>query len=663
MKTLQLDQFTQYRFLSGLTLSPDGRHAAFTVRKSNLDTNGYDADLFLLETRSGQIRQLTGMGDAGLFVWLDDATLLFSADRGKKEKKPFEPATVFHRLRIDGGEAIRAFSVPMPVTQIQPVGEGRYILSALYDPALDALRGLSGEEKTHAVKALEEEKDYTVFDEIPFWSNGEGITNQKRVRLYSFDSAEESLTPITGEKFSLGVFKVSRDKRRVVYAGTEFIDKMSLTDSVWFYDVAGGGSRELLPESIYSVQALDFVDEGVLMIASEHRQYGVNENCTFSIIDAQGHVRRFADPDIPLGTTVGTDCRLGGGQWLSVQDNTLFFITTHRACARLCRMTLDGKLDYISQAEGSVDCIALSGDACWFVGFRGNALQELYRLDLSAGGEQQLSRFNEDVLKDTYVADPQPLGFVNSDGVDIDGWVLLPKDYDPNQTYPAILDIHGGPKTVYGTIFYHEMQFWANQGYFVLFSNPRGGDGRGNAFADIRGQYGGIDYQDLMAFTDYALGQYPAIDPARLGVTGGSYGGFMTNWIIGHTGRFAAAAAQRSISNWISKCCTTDIGYFFQPDQLAATPWSDVEKVWAQSPLKYADRCKTPTLFIHSDEDYRCWQAEAIQMFTALKIHGVASRLCLFKGENHELSRSGKPKHRIRRLKEITDWFEKYLNA
>jgi acylaminoacyl-peptidase len=137
----------------------------------------------------------------------------------------------------------------------------------------------------------------------------------------------------------------------------------------------------------------------------------------------------------------------------------------------------------------------------------------------------------------------------------------------------------------------------------------------------------------------------------------------MTNWMIGHTGRFKAAASQRSISNWVSMGYTTDIGYFFEEDQMGTDPWIDIDKVWWHSPLKYADKVKTPTLFIHSAQDYRCWVPEALQMFTALKYFGVEARMCLFKGENHELSRSGKPKNRITRLREITDWFDKYLKA
>ena len=200
-------------------------------------------------------------------------------------------------------------------------------------------------------------------------------------------------------------------------------------------------------------------------------------------------------------------------------------------------------------------------------------------------------------------------------------------------------------------------------GYFVFFCNPRGSEGKGNAFADIRGIYGTIDYEDIMKFTDIVLEKYTNIDKSRVGVTGGSYGGFMVNWIIGHTDRFKCAASQRSISNWIDDFGTTDIGYYFNPDELGGDVCSGFDKLWEQSPLKYANNAKTPTLFIHSEEDYRCYQTQAFQMFTALKYYGVESRICLFKGENHELSRSGKPKHRVRRLKEITDWFEKYLKA
>ena len=269
-----------------------------------------------------------------------------------------------------------------------------------------------------------------------------------------------------------------------------------------------------------------------------------------------------------------------------------------------------------------------------------------------------VTHFNDAMLRGKYVAQPDPLNLTAGDH-EVHGFILKPMDFEAGKKYPVIFDIHGGPKTVYGPVFYHEMQYWASRGYFVIFCNPTGSDGRG-AFMDIRGKYGTVDFDDLMAFCDAALAKYPEMDADNLFETGGSYGGFMTNWIIGHTDRFRACASQRSISNWTSFYGVSDIGPDFSEDQCGSTIWPDVEKFWWHSPMKYADKVKTPTLFLHSLEDYRCPVDQGYQMYSALIAHGVESRLVLFRGENHELSRSGKPKHRIRRLNEITGWFEQH---
>ncbi|MBO4213462.1 MAG: S9 family peptidase [Lachnospiraceae bacterium] len=288
----------------------------------------------------------------------------------------------------------------------------------------------------------------------------------------------------------------------------------------------------------------------------------------------------------------------------------------------------------------------------------GQALEELYRL--KNGKVTKLTHFNDSMLKGRYVAVPEKMT-IQSEGFDIDGWVLKPIDYNPKKKYPAILEVHGGPKTVYGEIFHHEMQHFASEGYFVFFCNPVGSDGRGGKFADIRGHYGDHDFKNLMDFTDAVLKKYPQIDPKRVGVTGGSYGGFMTNWIVGHTDRFACAATQRSISNWISFHGVSDIGPYFAKDQTQGDIEGKIKKMWDQSPLKYADNVKTPLLFIHSDEDYRCPLSQGMQFYSALANKGQIVRMCIFHGENHELSRSGKPKHRMRRLTEISNWMKEYL--
>ena len=251
--------------------------------------------------------------------------------------------------------------------------------------------------------------------------------------------------------------------------------------------------------------------------------------------------------------------------------------------------------------------------------------------------------------------------FKDRDGVELDGYVIKPLGYKPGKKYPGILEMHGGPKGIFGGVFHHEMQILANMGYFVFFTNPRGSDGRGSDFAAITGKLGKEDFNDFMDFTDEVIKRYPDLDEKRIGICGGSYGGFMCNWMIGHTDRFAAAASQRSISNYLTKSLCTDIGFNHNMAQLDTDPWHDFETVWDTSPLKNGHLAKTPTLFIQSDEDYRCWMSDALQMFSALKMNGVDSKVVLFHGENHELSRSGKPHNRITRLTEICQWFEKYV--
>ena len=174
-------------------------------------------------------------------------------------------------------------------------------------------------------------------------------------------------------------------------------------------------------------------------------------------------------------------------------------------------------------------------------------------------------------------------------------------------------------------------------------------------------KYGEVDFRDLMEFTDEVLRRYPEIDADRMGVAGGSYGGFMTNWVIGHTDRFRCAVSQRSIANYVGDYLLSDIGYYYVPDQQLGTIWEHPERLWKASPLTYADRVKTPTLFIHADKDYRCTLANGLEMFAALKLHGVESKLCMFYGENHGLSREGKPSNRISRLSEILRWMDEHL--
>lgn len=483
----------------------------------------------------------------------------------------------------------------------------------------------------------------------------------KRNRLYIYNLKDKNLTPITDEFTNVGSVRLNKDKTKVIIVTSSYIDKAPRKSDLYLYDIDKKSLEKLTHEEIFSYSYADFIENKIIFAGKDMKSFGINENPHFYIMDLDGqNAERISGDnfDYSIWNSVGSDCRFGSSRSMIIDKDYLYFTTTEGHNSYINRIDKDGNIEKLVEGKGSIDGFDVVDGKIKFIGLRGLRLQELYSLE--EGLEAQLTNFNDWVMEERKLSTPEYLSF-DVDGTTIDGWVLKPVDFEEGKKYPAILDIHGGPKTVYGEVFYHEMQYWANEGYTVFFCNPRGSDGKGNEFADIRGKYGTIDYEDLMKFTDLVLEKYSFIDRERVGVTGGSYGGFMTNWIIGHTSRFKAAASQRSISNWISFFGTTDIGYYFADDQNAATPWSDFEKLWYHSPMKYADRVVTPTLFIHSEEDYRCWLPEGLQMFTALKYHGVESRLCMFRGENHELSRSGKPKHRIRRLEEITNWFEKYL--
>ncbi|MHD0317850.1 alpha/beta hydrolase family protein [Fusobacterium sp. THCT1E2] len=658
MENLKLKDFLDYKYLSNLEFSPNGENAGFVVNTTNYDDNNYQSNIWLLNSKTKKYSKLTSLNEERSFLWIDNSTIIFPAARDAKLKEKVnqgEKWTAYYSIDINGGEADKYMQIPLMVTAIKMIDKDNFVLTAKYDNYGINLNELTGEERNKAVAKLKEEKDYEVLDEIPFWSNGGGFTNQKRNRLYLYNRVSNEVTPLTCEHTVVTYFSYKDGK--VLYVGNVFEGKLEQREGIFCYDIASKTTETLLPiNANFRVSYAEFLEDAVICALNDCKEYGMNQNPSFYVIK-NGKLELLKKHDTWMINTVGSDCRYGGGKSYRVVNGKLYFPTTVFKDSFLNTIDLGGNETVLTKANGSVDVYDVHGDEILFVGLRGIKLQEIY--SLKDGEETQITTFNENIYTDKKLSIPEKCNFIN-DGIEIEGWVLKPVDYDETKTYPAILDIHGGPKTVFGEVFYHEMQVWANMGYFVFFCNPRGGDGRGNAFADIRGKYGTIDYDDLMKFTDVVLEKYP-IKADRVGVTGGSYGGFMTNWIIGHTDRFRCAASQRSIANWISKFGTTDIGYYFNADQNASTPWINQEKLWWHSPMKYADQAKTPTLFIHSEEDYRCWLAEGIQMFTALKYHGVEARLCMFRGENHELSRSGKPKHRVRRLEEMTNWFEKYL--
>lgn len=644
MQPVKIEDLLSYRFLSRVRISPAGEWAAFVVKQADVERNDYRSDLYLVHLSPPLVRRLTTSGRDGPFAWeRDGKALLFISRR----EEPEEGCYLF-RIPLDGGEAERVAKIPHKVKDLALLEDGRLLFTA---------RVPVGERDES-----EDAKDYEILDEIPFWQNGEGITNRRRMRLFLFDPGSEEATPLTEEELEVEDFDILGD--RIAFTARRFPGKAPGTDELWW--IEGLGAPRCLSRDAYAFDAVGFLDRDTLVVlASDMQRYGRGENReVYTVGLASGRMQSLTPGwDRSCGNSVGGDVRHGGGPALAVDEGRIYVLVTERSRSFVISLDRSGQEAQATAPHGSVDAFDVHQGSVVAAELHPDRLQEIY---LHRGGEsRRLTDLNAEGLVGRAVALPEPFTVRTSDGTDLDAWLVRPVGFEPGKRYPAILTIHGGPRTVYGDVFFHEMQTLAGAGYALVYTNPRGSSGRGNGFADLRAKYGTVDYDDLMATVDEALRRYPFLDAERVGVMGGSYGGFMTNWIIGHTDRFRAAVSQRSIANWTSKFCTTDIGYLFNHDQMGADPWKEggSEKLWWHSPLHYADRVKTPTLFIHSDEDYRCWLAEGLQMFTALRYHGVESRLVLFRGENHELSRSGKPKHRLRRLREIHAWFDRHLRS
>jgi dipeptidyl aminopeptidase/acylaminoacyl peptidase len=288
-------------------------------------------------------------------------------------------------------------------------------------------------------------------------------------------------------------------------------------------------------------------------------------------------------------------------------------------------------------------------------------LGQVWVQDVATGRSRKLTCVNETLLSDRDLGKVEEVWFKGAAGNDLQGWILKPPGFDEAKKYPSILQIHGGPRVQYGNFFTHEFYWLAAHGYVVHFCNPRGGLGYGEEHAKaIVGNWGTADYDDLMAWVDF-IQQKPYIDDERMGVTGGSYGGYMTAWIIGHTDRFKAAVAQRCISNLISYYGSSDGNWSNQDEWGDMPPWEDVERYWRQSPMKHIGNVTTPTLVIHSEQDLRCPIEQGEQVFVALKRLGVDTEMVRFPDESHDLSRGGRTDRRIERLRHILRWFDRYL--
>lgn len=645
MKQLEIDKFLDFKSVANIQKSPNNKYITYVSVKMRLKENDY---LHTLHLDDG-INQsdIINLKASSKYYWENDQSILYFDYKSKEDKDlKKKQYTLIYRYNIKTKEEELAYTLPIKVSSLEVINEALLINAELSE---DDHILFDNFKRDNYLDDLKYNKDFEVIDSIPFYRDGGSFTKSKLSQ--SFYYIDKKYYPLVSKNESIANISVSSDKSKIYYTYRKDTKLPSHFSDLRVFDLNSKTYTNLTFSNDFSFTKVFEINNQVYALGSDKADYGMNQNGDFYKLQANNLVK-VLDFGLSSNNSIGSDVRYGSSNTSLVHDEKYYFIGVNKIDSVIYEFDGVELKEYLRSSK-SIDGFLFSDKDLYTVEISDDTLQEVYK------NGNKISKLNDKVLENVYVAKPIHHEYTN-DNVLLDGWVLLPKDYDSSKKYPSILDIHGGPKTIYNKVFYNEMQVWANLGYIVYFTNPRGSDSYGNDFMDIRGKYGSIDYDDLMTFTDFVLDNY-SIDENLMGVTGGSYGGFMTNWIVSHTDRFKVAATQRSISNWTSFAGVSDIGSYFAKDQTSADPISEYDKAWNLSPLKYADNIKTPLLFIHSDADYRCPLEQALQLYSRVMLNNVDTKLIMFKNECHDLSRSGKPKARLRRLNEITNWMNKYL--
>lgn len=664
-KLIGTDYFKNFVNLTGMQRWEN--RILYTKTQADCEENRYVTDLCMVDTDSGRQTALIEGTDLELYKWDTDGTILLTEvmeDEDKKMQEKQIPVTCFYRLNIEDGSRSRLFRVNKNVSDFIKIAENKYFFLCSDNLMEDEyLKRAGGDlEKFAQIKA--EEADYFIADEVPYWTNSAGYCNGKRGRVFLYEDGK--LTQITPDDLHVTVMGGFEDKY-IVYSGVASGGVQKTTGKLYCYDIEKNENIPVDESEEYLYTYLDGISEGkIYACRSDRKLHGEYQDEYIDIIDlADGsYMRKNAFCDYHIYDNVVSDVMYLGNllNKLTRGDGGTWFLATEEESSKVFFWKDEEELPTaVTKVKGKVIDYEVTEDYIYMIAMRDLGGTELYRQKLGEETEEQLSFHNTDLEKEYSYSPVERLNFINSVGTEIQGWYLKPVNFEEGKKYPAVLFIHGGPQSAFGEVFNHDMQLMASRGYGVIFCNPTGSEGRGAEFADIRKKYGTIDSDDLIGFTKHAVKTLGWIDEKKLGITGGSYGGIMTNWIIGHSDLFSAAVSDRGVCNNISDFGLSDIGVSFGHDTFETTPWDDIQYLWDTSPLKYVPDIKTPVLLIHGVEDYRCPYDSALQMHTALTYFGTPSKVVAFKGENHELCRSGQPKHRIRRLAEAAQWFDKYL--
>ena len=680
-RPLASDDLYAMRLASDAQVSPDGTHIAFVRTEMVRDSYEYHHTIWLVPAGGGEARQFTAGPNDQAPRWSPDGrTLAFLRGpagevkpANEEERNKGKGRAQIWVMPTDGGEARQ-------LTWLR-YGAGTPVWSPNGTTFLFAAEAGAPDDPEAEDAPLHEKRVPRVRRIERVWhrADGRGFNYETQSHLFMVPATGGETRQLTDGDWSDGQPSWSPDGARVAFVSDRTEERWRTpAGQVWVLETASGEQRRVTSEERGCAAPSWSPDGRTLAYLAAPRHHGTGHTdlwVTPSAAD-EGEERCLTSDFVPTcAATCIDDMRAGHGVppvYWSRDGREIYFLASMRGTVHVyaarpgddllpTRVTDGDRYVYVFSLDEERRTLALGITDVVTPG-------DVYVQAMPPEGEpeymmepRRLTNLNEKLLAEVELAVPEEFAFRGADGWDLQGWVIRPARAKEGEQVPAILQIHGGPAAMYGYGFFFEFQLLAAHGYAVVYSNPRGSTGYGRTFSGaVVHDWGGKDYDDVMAGLDAALAR-GGIDASRLGVAGGSYGGYMTAWVVGHTDRFKAAVTMRLLANWASFFGTSDIGPFFALDQVGAAPWEDLDLLMRHSPYHYVANIHTPLLILHSDNDLRCPISEAEQLFTALKWMDRETKLVIFEGQTHDLSRNGHPRSRVLRLNEITGWFEKYI--
>lgn len=628
------------RLPSDPQLHPDGVRTATVVSRPDLDGDTYVSAIWLHDGE--RARQLTSGPSDSSPRWSPDGTRLAFLRKGEADDARPQVAV----LPTDGGEARVVTDVPLGVSSIAWSPDGRWLVASGTVWA-DGLGDLSDEERARRPRRI---------TELPFRADDRGEVHDRRTHVFLVDPTGEvrarCLTPGTHDE-QHPVFEP--DGSGIVFASRRHAARERDPQVGLFrVDVASEAVTEVLPPGGWSGTPA-FDPDGRLLVCGHVDAYEWPA--------PQGLLRLEPDGTVTdLAADLDRDLAPVGRGPVVTADGTVHLLVEDRGRVGVVAIRPDGTHERVVDGARTVTGFDVSADGrtVVFTASEPTRPGELHRA--VDGVEARLTDLSATLLDAVDLVPTQHVTF-ERDGVELDAWVLVPEGED----LPLLLNIHGGPTAQYGFGFFDEFAVYAAAGYAVVGINPRGSSGRGaewaRAVVGAWPELDSVDMLDLRAAVDAVLERFPTVSRERLGIMGGSYGGYATARILARDDRFRSAVVERGLLNWVSFGGTSDIGAYFDRMFLDAELPADAALQWQASPVSVADRITTPTLVLHSDADHRCPLEQAEQLFSILRRNGVESELVIFPGESHELSRSGSPKHRVERFEAVLDWHDRHFGV